>query len=265
MSRRLLGVVILLVLTESLAEAQPGPPFVPSVDTLAINSQYIFIGRIIDIHKLSSANTNALVSVERWLKGDGQSDRIDARIDAPDSKLSEWKSKQNRVVIFSHVQGDTERVVDLSDPDLKVLTSSMEILRSPDQVLQTIQDALDRHPGVYAINTFRRTVPEQIGRELNSYTLPQTTVPADAELQRWALYNLGSSVVSERAEAADALKFFPSESNADRLKGLLNDPGVIENGPGQFLYIVHRNAYYSLLYMGYRVAEPILKKVAARE
>jgi len=261
MSPRLLGVAILLVLTEGLADAQPGPPFVPSVDTLAINSQDIFIGRIVAIHKLSSANTNVLVSVERWLKGDGQSDRIDARIDAPDSMLSEWKSKQSQLVIFNRVQGDRERAIDLSDPDLKVLTSGMDVMRTPEGVLQTVQDALDHHPGVYGINTFRRNVPEEIGRELNQLMLPYTTVPADAELERWALSSLNSSKVWERVEAADALKFFPSESNAERLKVLLNDPALIAGGSsGEFRYIVRQYAYYSLLYMGYRVPEPILRK-----
>lgn len=257
---RLLRIAILMVLARSLAQAQPGPPFVPSVDTLAINSKYIFIGRITETHKLSSADSNVNASVERWLKGDGQGDRIQARIDVADSLLSEWKAKQSRLVIFNHVEGDTERAIDLSDPDLKVLTSGMEIIRSPEQVLQAIQDALDRHPGVYAINTVRRSIPSEIAHDLNQVIPPQTAVPADADLERWALSNLNSNQVSERTEAVDALKFFPSESNADRLKELLKDPTLVKNGASGEIYIVRQYAYHSLLFMGYRAPEPVLRK-----
>ena len=62
-------------------------------------------------------------------------------------------------------------------------------------------------------------------------------------------------MVWERAEGADALRHFPSESNIARLKALLDDPGLHPNDGGP-IYLVRQYAYYSLSRMGVRVPEP---------
>jgi hypothetical protein len=100
---------------------------------------------------------------------------------------------------------------------------------------------------------------------LGQTTQPLTVVPADADLEHWALSALDSPQAVERADAADALSHFPSEANAERLKGLLDDPALSDSGPGAVnVYIVRTKAYQSLLSMGVRVPEPVLRKEPAR-
>jgi hypothetical protein len=267
---KLCALLLLLEMGVSGAHAQPGPSYVPCLDTMAINAQYVFVGKIAAIHELvrSGANTNVDVNVEKWLKGDGQSDRTQARIDVPVAVLTQWKTRASRLLIFNGAGSDVaagiegpERALDLSDPDLKVLTADMEILRDPEGILQAAQRVIERHPGVYRISTFSRSVPSETARILGQTFWPKTAVPADADLERWALSALDSQQAMERAEAADALWRFPSEANAARLKGLLDDPALSNNGPGHVnVYFVRRYAYQSLLRMGVRVPEPIQEK-----
>ena len=92
-----------------------------------------------------------------------------------------------------------------------------------------------------------------------------TTVPADSDLEQWALSALDSRQDTERAEAANALGYFPSEDNAARLKRLLDDPAISNNGPGVAnIYFVRQNAYQSLRRMGVTVPKPVLQKAPVR-
>jgi hypothetical protein len=261
--------LLLLRIPVPCANAQPIAFHIPCLDTMAINAEYVFVGKIVAIHELvrSGANTNVDVSVEKWLKGDGQSDTTQARIDVPVTVLTDWKIRASRLLIFNGVGGgklagveDLERAMDLSDPDLRVLTADMEVLRDPEQILQAAQGAIQRHPGVYRISTFTRNVPTETARMFGQTLWPVTTVPADADLERWALSALDSEQAGERAEAADALWRFPSEANAARLKLLLDDPALSDKN----IYFVRKRAYESLLDMGVRVPEPVLEKQPAR-
>jgi hypothetical protein len=252
------------------ANGQPGPSHVRCLDTMAINAEYVFVGKIVAIHPLvrTGANTNVDVSVEKWLKGDGQSDTTQARIDVPETVLADWKSRASRLLIFNGAGGDVgvgsegpESAINLSDRDLKVLTAEMRVLSDAEQILQTTQRAIERHPGVYRISTFTRYVPTEAAQLLGQSIRPVTSVPADADLERWALSALDSSEAMERAEAADALWHFPSEDTVARLKRVLDDPALSNNGPGAVnIYFVRANAYRSLLRMGVRVKEPVLEK-----
>jgi hypothetical protein len=250
------------------ANGQPGPSHVRCLDTMAINAEYVFVGKIVAIHALvrSGANTNVDVSVEKWLKGDGQSDITQARIDVPESALADWKTRAHRLLIFNGTGGavdadGSESAIDLSDPDLKVLTADMRVLTDAEPILQSAQEAIKRHPGVYRISTFRRYIPTPAARLLLQTDWAVTSVPADADLERWAISALDSQQAMERAEAADCLWHFPSEDAIARLKRLFDDPALSDNGPGAVnVYFVRRSAYQSLLRMGVRVPEPVTEK-----
>jgi len=264
MRSQLCSFLLLALTLVPCANAQPGPAHIPCLDTMAINSEFVFVGKIVAIHELvrSGANTNVDVSVEKWLKGDGQSDTTQARIDVPVKALTDWKTRGSRLLVFNGSENG-EKAIDLSDPDLKVLNEDMNILRDPTQILRAVQAAIERHPGVYRISTFKRSVPAETARMFGQDIWSMTTVPADADLERWALSALDSQQAMDRAEAADALWHFPSDANAERLKRLLDDPALSDNGPGENFYFVRMRAYQSLLSMGVRVPEPVLKK--ARE
>jgi hypothetical protein len=247
---------------------------------MATNSKYVFVGKIVEIRELDSsgANTNVVVSVEKWLKGDEQDDTIQARIDAPAAILAAWKSRASRLLIFDDLPRDASNIfaggrnaIDLSDPDLKVLTADMKVLTDSEQILHAAQEAINRHPGVYGISVFRKSLPDataqmlghpnQPVRLLGNYPDLVTSVPADEDLERWALSALDSKHAWERAEAASALGNFHSEVNTVRLKRLLDDPALIGNGHGNpYYYFVRANAYESLMRMGAKVPKPVLQK-----
>jgi hypothetical protein len=259
---RLFIFTALLSMLFPFALAQPGSPYVPCLDTMAINSRSVFVGTIVSTHELdrTGANTNAVVLVEQRLKGDIP-DKTQALILVPPSILANWKARNTRLLIFNGVTGDGNGVIDLSSRDLKVLTAEMKLLTRPEEVLEAAQRAIARHPGVTGLPTFWRTVPQDVVRMLDGERFLTTTLPANADSERWAIGALTSSQVRDRAEAAHALGYFPSEANIERLKRLLDDPGVEESGdPGTQIYTVRARAFQMLMLMGVNVEEPVLRK-----
>jgi hypothetical protein len=251
--------LLLLMPGVRFADAQPGPVYVPCLDTMAVNSQFVFVGKIVEMCDPSrcAADSNVVVNVERRLKGE-ISDTIQARVSAQAATLLDWKNRSSRLLIFNGDETDVasglegaEKAIDLSDPNLKVLTASMQVLESPQQVLQATQSAIDRHPGVYRISTFMRTIPPETAGILGVKTTPSqpyiaTTVPADSDLEHWAVSALDSRKDAERAQAASVLWRFASEANVERLKRLLADP----------VSSVRRSAFNSLTSIGVKVPEP---------
>src|ERR1700678_2493490 len=243
------------------AGAQHGPASVKCVETLAINARYVFVGTIVEILDpgRNGANTNVVVNVEKILKGE-LSYKTQARIDVSETILVEWKKQASRLLIFNGVAGDLERAIDLSDPDVKVLTADLKVLRNPDQIIKAAQKAIERHPGVYGIDTFARTVPGETAKLFSNFAWFVAIVPADADLEHWAISALDSKQAPERAEAVAALGGFPSEANATRLKRMLDDPGIASGSGDTQVYFVRQRAYESLKRMGVKVPEPTLQK-----
>jgi len=255
---RFCAFMLLVLMRLFSVDAQPGPSFVaPCIDTMVVNAQYVMVGKIIEIHPLVSngPDPNVVVDVEKWLKGLPAIDRVAVRIDVPVAILTDWKTRSNRLLILG------DQAISLSDMDAKVVTAEMKVLTDPAQILQAAQTANARHPGVYKMETFSRRVPPEAAKLLSKETWVTTSVPADADLERWALKALDSNLAEDRAEGAGALSRFPSDSNAARLKKLLNDPALVENGArGNSIYIVRMRAYESLKRMGVTVPEPVIRK-----
>ena len=257
-----------ILLLVSLANAQPGPSYVPCLDTMAINSASVFVVTIFDLCTPAHCthDNNVIVSVEEHLKGD-PGDRFQFRIDAPAATLADWKDRGSRLLIFDHLGSDPSwgnpkvKAIDLSGRDLKILTADMSVLVDPAEILRAAKEAIGRHRNVYGMVTFSRSIPDAIARQLGVDVWPKTTVPADSDLERWALSCLDSKQDNERSEAADALGYFPSEANAARLRPLLDDPALSNNGYGNAnFYFVRQNAYRSLMRMGGTVPKPVFQK-----
>jgi hypothetical protein len=168
-SRRLVGITCAVaLLLPSLAifvHAQHGPMHLLCIDTLAINSKSILVGKIAEIHDVAPnvPDANVSVRVERWLKGGAGSDTIETRIESPVVVLTQFKDQGSRLLIFTGV--DTIKVfhgngnaIDLSSPSL-ILTADMKVLKDPEQILQATQKAIERYRGVSDIATFQRSLP----------------------------------------------------------------------------------------------------------
>ena len=185
----------------------------------------------------SCGQGNVIVNIEERLKGSSGAERSAGnregfRIDAPATTLAGWKAGANRLLVFNHLLNDplsaaqNQEVIDLSAHDLRVLTAVTSVLFAPEQVLEATRRAIGRHPNVYGMLTFSKNIPAEIAHELGVTVWPITAVPVDSDLEQWALSGLYSRKDGERAEAASALGYFPSEDNASRLERLLDDPAL---------------------------------------
>jgi hypothetical protein len=201
--------------------------------------------------------------VEKTLKGD-VSDPTHALVKVPEATLDAWKRKGHRLLIVNNVS-DGQPVIDLSAPDLKVLKADMTVLQDAGRIIGAAEEAIRNHSGVSEIETFLRATSPATAQILfpgvhcvpeNAYSLcPVTKVPVDEALEAWALDAIQSTQVWERAEAAAALRHFPSDANIARLKALLGDPGLQPHADGP-VYLVRRRAYETLSSIGVRVPEP---------
>ena len=235
---------------------------------MAINSAAVFVITIAELCTPAhcTKDNNVIVNVEERLKGD-EGDKFQFRIDAPAATLADWKDRGSRLLVFDHLGSDPSwgdakvKTIDLSARDLKILTADMNVLSDPALIIETAKEAIRRHLNVYGMVTFSRSIPPVIAHELGVDVWPKTTVPADSDLERWALSALASRQDIERSEAADALGYFPSDANAARLRPLLDDPALSNNRYGNAnVYFVRQNAYRSLRRMGVEVPQPVLQK-----
>jgi hypothetical protein len=254
----------LLLSFASFAAAQHGPFYTPCIDTLAIDSKSILVGRIVDIGEAAPNPPGGAVidvSVERWLKGDGAG-RIRTPIYAPPIILTQWRNRGSRLLIFPERQPDKflrGNAIELSGAS-RVLTADMTVLSDPALIVQAMQKAIERYRGVNRVFTFERSLPAV--SDPGDLELV-TAVPVNSDLERWAISALASKVDGERMEAAQALMYFPSDANAGRLKRLLDDPAVYASGNAQ-VYYVRQAAYESLKLMGVTVPAPVISEPRAQ-
>jgi hypothetical protein len=266
--------LIFPLLVPFVGAQQPGNTFVPCLDTMAINSRYVFVARIVEVHKsvAVAADPNVVVDVEKSLKG-GRSGKLEIRVEAPDSLLADWQNRSARLLLFdgdagtSSVTARTKKPIDLSSANLKVLTADMKVVTDPEEVLQAAQKAIARHSsanGIYTIETFNRFLPPETAKALDAKFAPYTSVPVDPELERWAQSVLRGKTKGYRAEAVSALRYFKSKENIRLLTPLLNDPqwsylkSAEENmGVEVRVYNVRQAAYQVLKSWGVDVVEPV--------
>jgi hypothetical protein len=256
---------------------QPIYTFVPCLDTMAINSRYVLVAQIAEIHAtvFDGADNNVIVSIEKSLKG-GQSGKLELRIDASPAALAAWKESSSRLLLFdgdanpSTGAGKTNKPIDLSSSNLKILTADMKVLIDPEQVLQAAQKAISRHSsanGIYTIDTFTRSLPPETAKALGAKISPYTNVPVDPELERWAQSVIRGKTTGRRAESVAALRYFKSKENIRLLTPLLNDPTWVylksaeENmGVEIRVYNVREAAYQVLKNWGVNVVEPVVQE-----
>jgi hypothetical protein len=91
-------------------------------------------------------------------------------------------------------------------------------IRRPEEVLRAAKDAI-------ATTSAPGTKPCGYSFMLPGMDLRNLTVPVDARLEAWARQWVRSDDKDLRRLGAAALVFFPSDANAEILRGLLDDPG----------------------------------------
>ena len=265
--------------------AQPGYRVVPCLDVLAVNSTSVFIAKVVDICGAAHCDgqNNAVVNIERFLKGGDQTGEAQEHIYASTSSLLDWREHGSRLLMFGGTDDQpasaipsVEKVFDLSDPDLKMLTADMKVLTRADPIVRAVERAIAQRPGVARIYTVQRDVPSEVARLLGEAGSPVTYVPADRNLEHWAESVLnepssGEEGVTRRVEAVSALRYFRSDRHVQSLTELLSDPSTTVVQPAERnmgvevrAFRVREEAYEVLTNWGVSIAKPVVQMQTSR-
>jgi hypothetical protein len=270
----LAGCVWLLV--SARADAQPLFGGATSIECVVLNSDVVVVGKVVEVGDGKPAEQGgapATVAVEETLKG-GHRERLRVRTPFPVATLAKWKGHSSRLLLAA--KGDplaATSVLALADEGLDVLTADFALLRKPEDVIRGAKETVRRMPGVREVDTFRLVVPAEAvaGTEWAKYygsgghiTL---LVPVDERLEKRAREYTGGESYDRREEGARALRYFRSDENVTRVRGLLGDPGWAyaahagENrGVEVRIYGVRKAAYEALQYWGVSAEAPVIRE-----
>ena len=267
-----LVVFALGVIPES-SQAQPLFGDAPSIECTILNAGSLMVGTIDRLEPNPDGSAVVTLAVERTLRGEHY-DRLAILF----SVVGAYQLQDRREArLLVAAQGDPlvgQTVIDLSSPDLAVLTADFALLKTPDAVIEAARATLQRRPGVERIATFRRVVPVEAVSGTRWKSLYGTggylllDVPVDDRLARWARETLEKpGRLVEREAAARALRFFRSDENVALAKSLLTDPNwayqkYAEQNRGVEVrsYVVRAAAYATLTYWGVPVDQPVIRE-----
>ncbi len=118
-------------------------------------------------------------------------------------------------------------MIELTPDRPDVFTADFRLLHDPNQIIQAARDAVERTPSnVLRLRTCRLMVPRDLykGTRWEDGAGLMLEVPADVQLEKWAIELLHHENPSNRLQAAQSLRYFKSERNAKLVAKLLNDP-----------------------------------------
>jgi hypothetical protein len=256
------------------AQAQPLFGAAESIECTVVNAEVVVLGTFMNFDGEHEDGTRvATVAVEETLKGAHRPARR-VRLVASAMVLTTWKNQARRLLVA--MTGDppaASTVIDLADDDLAVLTADFQLLRRPDQVIQAAKGATRRMPGVTRIDTFSLLVPGELVRETPWGQYYATggyitlSVPVDERLEARAIGLIGSQSYMERQKGVEALRWFRSAENVERVKALLDDPGwaylyhAQENrGLEVRIYGIRKAAHETLKYWGVNEKPPRIRE-----
>lgn len=263
------------------AHAQPQFPHAESIESTVINSDLIFIAKLVDFREADKGEDGKLheatIVVEETLKKEAFTyepyRRLAIRIARPASVLADWKKRACRLLVVYEESAPVPGVMELTRDKLQVMTADMKLLRDPKAVIQAARKALRRVPaGVKRLHTFRLQVPRKViaGTEWERYYQSGgcllLSVPVDRQLEKRAHEYLRSKSGQKRGEGARALLYFKSDRNIELVKPLLDDPEVTyrqpayEGNPEERVYGVRVEAYRTLRSWGLDVKEPVVRE-----
>ena len=146
----------------------------------------------------------------------------------------------------------------------EVFAADFTLLQNPDAIIQAARDIVSAAPfNVRQLHTFRLMIPTEVLAQTKSGgPYGQLIVPVDEQLRKHAIEFLKSESFSRRLEAAEALRYFKSKENIDRLRTLLEDEGYSQrtasDGTASKYFGVRDAAYQTLQAWGIEVERPVI-------
>ena len=176
----------------------------------------------------------ALNDVEQYLKtpmGEELTPDIKQRgmfVAHPTTKYKDWMERSSQLLImYNESNPHHPTVIELTPRTADVFTADFRLLRKPKQIIQAAKDAIERTPSnVLRLRTVRLMAPRDLckGTRWEDSAGLMLEVPADAQLEKWAIGLLREKSPSMRRQAAEVLRYFKSERNIKLVAELASDP-----------------------------------------
>ena len=260
------------------AYAQPLIDATPSIETTVINSDHVFIAKLMDFHPKKEGRDRyqyeGTISIEETLKCELFLDEpyraLNVALPYSESVLQDWEDRSSRLLIALTSYHDEQNVViELAPETLEVMTAEVELLRDPEAVIRAARAAVNRLPAnVKRVHTFNLTVPREVVAKTRWDASYQTggylrlSVPVDQQLEKRAQDYIRSDNPQRRSEGAKALVYSKSDENIALIKPLLDDSHFSfysrDGGTtGERSYPVRYAAYQTLKEWGIDVKKPV--------
>jgi hypothetical protein len=221
--------------------AQPLIDSVASIDSLVINADYVYVGRIIKVRDEpipgGSEMPGFTFEVDEYLKVPTEEDltpEIAKRgmfVSPPTAKYKDWMDRSCRLlIILNDSSSHSPTVIELAPNTAGVFTAEFRLLHDPDEILQAAKDVIERTPSnIRRLCTLRLMLPQEVykGTRWEGGQGLFLEVPADAQLEEWAIESLDHQDPLYRRNAAQSLRYFKTERNATLVAKLLNDPEFV--------------------------------------
>ena len=267
-SAAILGLALLWV---GQATAQPLIDTVESLESLVINADRVWVGRIVGVRDKPIPGGSKLpgitIAIEETLKlplFEQGFDKIGLFVEHPTARFKTFAERKSRLlIVHSDHNQFSPKLIDLTPGKAELFTADFTILHKPDAILQTAREIIRRAPAyVRQLHTFRLTIPRDVLARSNLGAYGQLIVPVDEQLETRAIEFLKSKSDVKRSEAAKILRYFKSDANIDRLRTLLKDSGysqqMTEGQAGEKYYGVRDQAYQTLKAWGIEVERPVI-------
>lgn len=232
----LLSLCVLAVIAVP-ASAQPLIYGVASIDSQVINSDYVYVAKIIKVRDEGIPGGSEMpgfdFEVEEYLKSPMEEEltpEIKQRgmfVAPPTTKYKDWMHRSCRLlIIYNNSSPYDPTVIELTPDRPDIFTADFKLLHDPDQIVQAAKDAIERTPSnVSRLCTVRLMIPRDLykGTRWENGGGLMLEIPADAQLETWATEMLAHESSSKRLQAIQSLRYFKSDRNAKMVAKLLND------------------------------------------
>ena len=267
------------------AHAQPLCDLTPAIETTVINSDYVFLAKIVNIPPKKAGDerigNDVIIAIEETLKAELKAelireqpfDKMNVYLPYSATVLRGWQERSSRVLVaLTSYHGEQNEAIELAKETLEVMTADVKLLRDPDAVIQAARAAVHRLPAnVKRVHTFDWIVPLDVVAEtrwIESYHTGgylRLSLPVDQQLEKRAQGNVRSGDPMRQHEGIRALAYFKSDENIALVKPLLNDPHFSfysrdNSTTGERYYAARHASYQTLKAWGLAVEPPVFRE-----
>ena len=278
-----LGICFLSIWCFSLsAHAQPGFISATSIDSVVVNSDYVFLGTVKTYEKIEPdqgapylwVSFDVTETLKRpqshELKGEVTTGRY-VRFFHPLGQYEFYEQGIGRVKesgsqMFVAVGGETPYAIDLGSDGIKAISADFRALKDKEDLIRAAKEAIARiAPNVKRLHTVTLWKLDSIALNLGQPL--RLNVPVDNRLERMTDVLLRSKSALDRSGGLESIRYFKTEKNIARAKELLSDPFQKKLWDTQaadlkpyYSYEVRKSAWNTFRVWGIGIDVPVLRE-----